>query len=153
MKTLQWGEASKESLQECFCHRQKFKSFPLTALQDGSSAWPELGKVKGSGGRSPRHEAQGSCVWFAVEWGMTCAKRAQWHLGMEQPQERILHSSKLATGLNAFRDFFPIVLGFTRLGKLVHISEPWNLILRWKIKSFTSLTALLVFPLYTGTRS
>lgn len=25
-----------------------------------SSAWPELGRVKGSGGRSPRHKAQGS---------------------------------------------------------------------------------------------
>lgn len=124
-KTPQWGEASKESLQEWFCHREKLKSFPLALLWDESSAWPELGRVKGSGGRSPRHNAQGICVWFAVGWGMTCAKRAQRHMGMEQPQERILHSSNLATGPNAFRFFFPTVLGFTRLPKLVNSHGIW----------------------------
>lgn len=122
-RTLRWGEASKESLQECFCHRQKLQSFPLGPLWDESSAWPVLGRVKGSGGTSPRHKAK---VWFTVGWGMTCAKRAQGHVGMDQLQERILHSSKLATGLNAFRDFFSIVLCFTGLHKLVPISEPWS---------------------------
>lgn len=111
-KMLQQGEASKESLQECFCHRQQLNYHVLST--DSSPGW-ELsmtcaGQSIGEWWVKSQTQGTGNCVWFAVGWGMTWAKRAQWHMGMEQLQERILHSSKLATGLNAFRDFFPVVL-------------------------------------------
>lgn len=77
---------------------------PLTPLQNESSAWPELGRVKGSGGRSPRHKARGSV--YDLLWDEGLVPRRPW-----DTWER--SSSKPATGVNAFRDFCPTVLGFT----------------------------------------
>lgn len=73
-KDTTMGRSKLRVIERVFLPRAEV--LPLTSLQNESSAWPELGRVKGSGGRSPRHKARGSV--YDLLWDEGLVPRRPW---------------------------------------------------------------------------